>query len=74
MTLTQLQERAVSDILAIRPVTRRGSGYAQTRTRRRILSRYRIDARRLGYTDAQIEQQIVDVRDMVELDRSNHDK
>lgn len=63
MSLIQRQEQAIS--LMMRPRT---SDKRTARMHARVLRDYRNDAKRMGYTDAQIAQQVQDIRDMYALD------
>jgi hypothetical protein len=69
LTLTQIQQAAIDELLAIRPVTKRGSGALQARQRHGIRLRYVSAAIKLGFTHEQGEAQWQDVLDMRNLER-----
>ena len=62
MTLTQIQERALLAMLEPRSSERRAE-----KMRGAVLRQYRKSARRLGYTQEQVEMQVCDLRDMYRL-------
>jgi hypothetical protein len=68
-TLISRQSAAVEACLETRTSERR-----TLRMRVRVLCHYRTHAAKLGYTPEQIEQQVRDIRDMVELERIADDE
>lgn len=67
MTMTQVQERAIARLLAIKPVGRLGTGYRQMRSRNAIRAEFDKAMAKLGFTDASV--QWADVQAMVELEK-----
>ncbi len=72
-TLTQLQEAAIEEILAVRENGKRASGFGLTflnrsaRGLRGVRRHYEAQAAKLGYTAEQIGAQWNDVKDMAKL-------
>jgi hypothetical protein len=64
-SFTSFQEQLVQELLMIH---RCGVGQHRRRSRGAALGRARRTLERLGYTDAQVDVAIVDVKDMVELE------
>jgi len=68
--LIQLQERAIEQLLSVKPAGLRGSGALQARQRRAARKQYERGASGWGFDAAQIEAQWKQVNEMVELRRN----
>jgi len=69
-TITQVQETAVIELLAVKPAGKRASGFRHRRSVRAIFRRHNaaLDAMQLG--EEQIARSWFDVQDMVALERN----